>query len=381
MKNVVIKLARLALSLALLYGALLALAWLLVPRARDQRRIDTARAAETLYLTEPKYVFMARQRLRSDTPKVVLLGASNTMAGFKQRELQPLLPDVEVHNLAVGGANLTEVRQVAELVREVQTPQARRHTSYVVGLWYGLFASDAVRWNTADRHPGDTDIDIERYRYGFYRRTSSGAQPWFDPRYLGTAETLVLPYLALDRAARDLTVSLRSHLSGKAPKLTDEQRNLRVISVDEQREYLAFWRSYMGPEARLGEAQFAQLCALVDTLVADGSRVVLVDLPLPSWHARGAANAHDYRERMRQLAPTLAALPGVTWLSMTDTDTGTGTGIGAEANDFDGDEQFSDEVHPKPRVSPRWAARLAEALRNIPINVSATNPSARNDHG
>jgi len=369
MRNVVIKLARLALSLLLLYGALLALAWLLVQRDPSTRRIDTARAAETLYITEPKYVFMARPRLQSAAPKVLLLGASNTMAGFKQRELQPLLPEVEVHNLAVGGANLTEVRQVAELVREVQTPQARRETSYVVGLWYGLFASDAARWNTVDRHAGDTDMDIERYRYGFYRRTPDGARPLLPARYLSTAETLVLPYLALDRLARDLTVSLRAQLSGKAPKLTDEQRNARVISVDEQQKYLDFWRGYMGSEPRLSDQQVEQLRALVDTLVADGSRVMLVDMPIPSWHAQGAALAADYRERMRQLAPTFSAIPGVTWLSMTGRD------------EDNGDDQFSDEVHPKPRVSPRWAARLADALRAIPINLSATNPTARNDHG
>jgi hypothetical protein len=369
MRNVVIKLARLALSLMLLYGALLALAWLLVPREPPSRRIDTSRAAETLYLTEPKYVFMARQRLQSEAPKLLLLGASNTMAGFRQRELQPLLPDVEVHNLAVGGANVREVRQVVELVREVQSPEARRQTSYVVGLWYGLFASDAARWNTVDRHPGDTDIDIERYRYGFYRRTADGAQPLLPPRYLGAAETLILPYLALDRLARDLTVSLRAQLSGKAPKLTDEQRNARVISDDEQQKYLAFWRGYMGSEPRLGDQQFEELRALVATLVADGSRVVLVDMPIPGWHAQGAALAADYRERTRKLAPTLSSLPGVMWLPLPSSD------------EDSGDDQFSDEVHPKPRVSPRWAARLAEILRAIPSNVSATNPTASNDHG
>jgi hypothetical protein len=162
---------------------------------------------------------------------------------------------------------------------------------------------------------------------------------------------------------------MRAQLSGKAPKLTDEQRNARVISPDEQQRYLAFWHGYMGSEPRLADPQFEQLRALVDTLVADGSRVVLVDMPIPSWHAQGSALAADYRERMRQLAPTFSALPGVTWLSMTGSD-----------DDY-GDDQFSDEVHPKPRVSPRWAARLADALRAIPTNVSATNPTASNDHG
>lgn len=368
MKPILTQLARLAAALLLLYGALLALAWLVVPREPPSRRIDTARAAETLYITEPKYVFFARERLRNAEPKVLLLGASNTMAGFKQRELQPLLPDVQVHNLAIGGANIKEVAQIAELAREVQPADGLRQTTYVIGLWYGLFASDEARWHTPDRNAGDTDIDIERYRYGFYRRSPQGAVALVSPRYLAAEEALVLPYLALDRAARDLTVSLRARLSGKAPKLSDEQRNARVISVDEQQKYLAFWQGYMGQVPRLNDAPFEQLERLVRTLVADGSGVLLVDLPIPHWHTRGSRLATDYRERLSHTLPTLMALPGVTLLAM----------AGDSA-----DDEFSDEVHPKPRISPRWAQRLAGALQAVRggANVLTTASTARNDHG
>jgi len=368
MKLVLAQLARLALAFLTLYGVLLVLAWLAVPREPADERIDTARAGETLYLTEPKYVFFARERLRSAEPKVLLLGASNTMAGFKQRELQPLLPAVQVHNLAVGGANIKEVAQLAELVREIQPSEGRLRSTYVIGLWYGLFASDQARWHTPDRNAGDTDIDIERYRYGFYRRGPQGATPLLSPRYLAAGEALVLPYLALDRGARDLTVSLRSQLSGKAPKLSDDERNSRVIGVDQQQKYLAFWRSYMGEGPRLSAEPFAQLERLVQAVVADGSRVVLVDLPIPSWHARGSELCADYRERLPRMLPRLTALPGVSFLAMADDDA---------------DTDFSDEVHPKPRVSPRWAERLAAALRAAqggPTNVLTTS-TARNDHG
>ena len=369
MKLILAQLGRLGVALLALYGVLLALAWLLVPRQPASQRIDTAHAAETLYITEPKYVFFARERLRSVAPKLLLLGASNTMAGLKQRELEPLLPELEVHNLAVGGGNISEISQVAELVREVQDPAARRQTTYVIGLWYGVFASDRARWHTPDRNAGDTDIDIERYRYGFYRRTPQGAAPLLPPRYLATEETLVLPYLALDRAARDLTVSLRARLSGKAPKLSDEQRNARIIGVEEQQKYLAFWRDYMGGVPRLSDEQFQELERLVEAIVADGSRVVLVDLPIPSWHTRASELAVDYRERLQRALPALTALPGVTLLS-----------LAGESND----EDFSDEVHPKPRVSPRWAERLANALRAahaVPTDVSTNLSTSRNDHG
>jgi hypothetical protein len=103
-------------------------------------------------------------------------------------------------------------------------------------------------------------------------------------------------------------------------------------------------------------------------MVADGNSVLLVDLPIPSWHGRGSTLAADYRERLQQALPKLTALPGVSFLAMAHEDE---------------DDDFSDEVHPKPRVSPRWAERLAAALRAAPggpTNVLTTS-TARNDHG
>ena len=347
MKLIALQFARLLLAIGVLYGALLGVSLLLRPR-EPSAPLDTGRAPESLFLTEPKYVFLGRSRLSTASHKLLLLGASNTMAGFKQRELAPLLPELEVHNLAVGGANITEVAQVAELVREVQSPQARHEDVFVLGLWYGVFAADEARWHTPDRHAGDTDIDIERYRYGFFRRTSAGPVPVLPTAYLDWGVTLIHPYLVLDGMARDGTAALREKLSGKARRLTDAERNARVIDGDEQRDYLAFWRRYMGSVDTLSAAPFERLRRSVEQLLADGSRVILVDMPIPRWHRQGSALAADYRRRLDALLPSLEARPGVTVLRMAD----------ADSND-----DFSDEVHPKPRVSPLWAQRLADTVK------------------
>jgi hypothetical protein len=269
------------------------------------------------------------------------------LAGFKQAQVQALLPDTEVHNLAVGGSNITQIAQIVDLVREVQSPAARQHTTYVVGLWYGLFADDKARWFTRDRHAGDTDIDIEKYRYGFYRRTDSGPVPLLPPRYLDTGALLIHPYLVMDRATRDATQSLRDLLSGKPTKPTDEQRNAVIISRPEQQSYLAYWRGYMGPTNTLTDAPFSALQRMVDGILADGGQVELVDLPIPSWHSQGSALYADYRQRVDQLFAREETRPGVSVLRM------------ADANK---DADYVDEVHPKPRVAPEWAQRLAASL-------------------
>jgi hypothetical protein len=234
-----------------------------------------------------------------------------------------------------------------DLVREVQSPAARQHDSYVIGLWYGLFADDKARWFTRDRHAGDTDIDIEKYRYGFYRRTDSGPVPLLPPRYLDTGALMIHPYLVMDRATRDATQSLRDLLSGKPAKTTDDQRNAVVISVPEQQKYLAYWHDYMGSTNTLTDAPFNTLQRTVDAILADGGQVVLVDLPIPAWHSQGSALYADYRNRVDRLLDRDQTRAGVSVLRM---------------GDANNDADYVDEVHPKPRIAPLWAQRLAASL-------------------
>jgi hypothetical protein len=347
MKPIVVQLSRLLVAVLALYGVLLLVALLVVPQSSATGPIDTARAGNSLYLTEPKYVFFERKRLSEPHDRLLVLGASNAMVGFKPAELAPLVPGREVHNLSVGGSNITQVGQVAELVREVQSPPARARDVYVLGLWYGIFASNQARWHTPDREAGDTDLDIERYRYGFFRRTESGPRAVVPAELLGTAALLVHPFLALDQTTRRVAEIARGRLPGKATKLTDAQRNARVVSESERRTMHRFWRRYMGDVEELDEAAWRELSRVIDEIRAGGARVVLVDLPIPRWHREGSLLAADYRRRFDAMAPSLEARPGVQVVSLANAD---------------GDDDFSDEVHPKPRVTAHWARSLADAL-------------------
>ena len=164
MKAIVKQLCYFAGSFVLLYAVILAACLVLVPRQAQSLRLNSEMAPRTVFATEPKYVFLNRSPTASTAPKVILVGASNVMVGFRQTQLQKFMPGMEVHNLAVGGSNMTQVGQVVDLVQELQSPAAMRNTTYVIGMWYGQFAEDGVRWHTSDRQAGDTDIDTERYR-------------------------------------------------------------------------------------------------------------------------------------------------------------------------------------------------------------------------
>ena len=339
------------LSIAVIgiYAALLALSYALVPTVNDRYGLDSSRADESIFTTDPKYVFLNRAAVRPDARRIVFVGASNTAFGFKQREIQLLMPSAEVDNLSVGGSNMTQVAQIVELVQDLQSPAARRRTTFVIGKWYGMFVPDRFRWDTPDRHKGETDIDIERYRYGFYRRGDDGPQQVRPSNSLSLGITLIRPYLVFDDLSRAASKGLRERLSGKPPRRTDAERNASIVAEKDRVTALQYWREQMHSDGPLAEEQFSVLRSLVDKILEQGSNAVVVDLPIPRWHSERSPFYASYLNRRQALLSDLQGKPGFSYLEM------------ADRND---DLDFSDEVHPKPRVTQLWAAQIAALLQS-----------------
>jgi hypothetical protein len=334
----------LLIALGGIYAVSLTVSYLLVPPANRGGGLDSGLAGSTIFMTDPKYVFLNRAALRPDAPRIVFVGASNTAVGFKQREVQALLPNAEVDNLSVGGSNMTQIAQIVDLVQDLQSSAARHRTTFVIGMWYGTFAQDRFRWDTPDRHAGDTDIDIERYRYGFYRRTENGPKQVLPSEDLPLGVALIHPYLVFDELSRRASKELRDRLFGRAASRTDAERDASVVSAADQEAALKYWRGQMHSDGPIAEEQFSVLRNLIDRILAQGSRVVLVDLPIPRWHAERSPLYDDYLRHKKMLLSNLGGRDGFAYLEMAD---------------LNSDLEFSDEVHPKPRVTRQWAARVA----------------------
>ena len=340
------QLALLVLSTLTVYLLVLGVTLICVPPQRQLSGLDSGRAFRTLFATEPKYVFLNRSMLNSTQNKILLLGASNVVVGFQQDQLQHLIRSAEVNNLSVGGSNVTQLRQIVDLVHEIQSVEARRHNTFVIGVWYGLFADDRQRWTTPDRHAGDTDIDIERYRYGFFRRTDSGPVAVLPPQWLDMGVRVIHPYLVIDKFARDLTKTVRQLVAGAPLVPGDAQLGERIVSEQDKLRYLAFWKEYMG-SGELSDRQFQTLAALVNEIAAAGGHVVIVDMPIPRWHEQRSPYQAEYRLRAQRLFSELGAHSDVSIVRL------------QEAGD---DDEFSDEVHPRPAVAELWAQQLAAVL-------------------
>jgi hypothetical protein len=344
MKAILQKGAGILLCLVLLYLSFLGVALSLDAHPSQGPGLDASAADDTIFMTEPKYIYLHRTPLRNNSQKVIILGASNADIGFKLSELRPLLPTtVFVNKLAIGGANMTEIRQVIDLVQQIQSPQARRREIFVLGIWYGDFGQDRLRWYTPDRSPGDTDIDIERYRYGFEWRTAHGPVPIVPWRYFDAAVIAVYPFLFLDELSRDGLEWLSHGYQAQLPDL-----DTAVMPAGERDRMMNYWSRLMGPASpsALGE-QFAVLEQICEQILADGSKLVLVDLPLPKWHKQRSPYESYYEHETAQLLKRWTGQSGFSFLDMTD---------------MDSDADFYDEVHPRPRVTIAWSRRLAAAI-------------------
>lgn len=348
MKIIALHFARLVGALVVLYVVLLGASLALVPNTTPNGALDTGIARQTLFMTEPKYMMLNRDQLAGPEPKVMLIGASNTVIGLRQSVMSPLLPNVPVNNLAIGGANMTEIRESVDFVNEVQSPAVRHNNIFVIGVWYGLFADDSVKWYTQDRNGGDTDLDIEAYRYGFYRRTPQGPVPVLPPEYLPQGVTAIHPLLAFDYSSRQFNKLLgKLGIKHEKPEFTDEVRNAMVVTDAQRTEFLDFWRDTI-KYPHLSDKSYAELARIIDKVTADGGQVVVADLPIPRWHAAASPYQAEYRARIEKLMATYANRPQVTYVKI---------------QGVDADDNFYDEVHPKPRVVPEWCRQVAAAVR------------------
>src|SRR5215510_10769591 len=92
---------------AVIYGLLIVGGMALVPEPSIGLGLDSPDAANTVFMTQPKYVVLNRAALADDGGRksVILIGSSNVARGFAQSDLQSLVPNAVVHNLAVSGSN------------------------------------------------------------------------------------------------------------------------------------------------------------------------------------------------------------------------------------------------------------------------------------
>ena len=347
MKYILRQMALTLLSFAFIYALLAGASFIVFPQPSSGPR-DFQAADRTLYMTVPKYVFLGRSVFDNPDNKAILVGASNTGVGFKQKAVQAALSCAKVSNLGMGGANISEVKQVIDLVHTVQDDSDRALNTFVIGVWFGMFVDSDVKFADPDRTRGDTDIDIERYRYGFYRRTPDGPVAVLPPKWLDAGVLALRPFLLIEKVARQVRSGVSEFVVGRnAAQRSDAEREAAVMSEADKKKALEYWNDTMGRRGEISRAQVALLSDTINSLLRSGQKVVLADLPIPAWFRDNSPYQRSYEEAIKSLFEQYGSWP--TFASMT-------------MSDLDRDLDYSDEVHAKPHVAQIWSTRLATVL-------------------
>ena len=351
MKHILRQTALTLLSFAFLYVLLGSASFLVFLDPPGGGPRDFQAAEQTLYMTVPKYVVLGRSVLDNPDTKVILVGASNTSVGFRQAMVQANLSCAAVSNLGMGGANISEVKQVIDLVHEVQSEQNRRLNTFVIGTWFGMFVDSDVKYAEGDRHRGETDVDIERYRYGFYRRTPDGAVAVLPPKWLDWGVMALRPFLLFEKLARQARAGASLILTGRTSvQRTDDERESVVMSEREKQEALDYWKVTMGGKDEISRAQVDVLKETIEALLGSGEKVVLVDLPIPAWHRDASPYQRGYQEALKGVVQQFGRRPNFASLSL---------------DDLDENLDYSDEVHAKRHLAQIWSTRLAMVLNSF----------------
>jgi hypothetical protein len=351
LKHILRQTALTLLSFAFLYVLLGSASFLVFLDPQGAGPRDFQAAERTLYMTVPKYVVLGRSVLDIPDRKAILVGASNTSVGFRQAMVQANLSCAAVTNLGMGGANISEVKQVIDLVHEVQSEQNRRLNTFVIGTWFGMFVDSDVKYAEGDRHRGETDVDIERYRYGFYRRTPDGPVAVLPPKWLDWGVTALRPFLLFEKLARQARAGVSLILTGRtSAQRTDDERESVVMSEREKQEALEYWKVSMGGKDEISRAQVDVLKETIAALLDSDEKVLLVDLPIPAWHRDASPYQRGYQEALKGVVQQFGRRPNFASLSM---------------DDLDENLDYSDEVHAKRHLAQLWSTRLAMVLTSF----------------
>ena len=330
---------------AVIYAALIGLSFAIYPADR-QEAFDTGIAERSIYATPTKYLYFARTRIAALDRGIYIVGASNADAGLRPEQIQTFVPCAIANGATLGNMNISEMAQTVDLVTSAR-PNIEGDT-FVLGIWYGDFGDSEDRWHGPSRFLGETDVEIELYRFGLYHRGKEGPEPSLLAPWLDAQAVLLRPLHMFEGLSRALTLGVRQAVFVRPPNLTLEARENRIFRPEERSAALLYWQQQFGGKREVSRRQFEMLNGIISGLIERGSHVVLVDLPIPSWHASVSVQQAGYVKALGALVAGYRNNKAFSFVAMSD--------LGR-------DEGFSDEVHPRPSLARLWAERVGQAIQ------------------
>jgi len=256
--------------------------------------------------------------------------------------------------------------QILELIlKNVPTDQMSR-SLLIIPINYAMFLPDKQsgpapqvgRTGVLARGSGFTDVEMESWRFSpamdpnnlIFRSSPS----WLVRFIQGNLFYLLPAATQLPPRSSDPLLSLRIWrwtLLQPDPTSTTTNPASKALTAVEQMHWISDrMHSYLGTlSPNLPDEQFDTLENLIAKARVNGFDVIVVILPLPSWHSQASEYYTAFRRQMSKRSGKMRE-KGATILDLVDAIP---------------DSDFRDSVHPEPAAVDRWVNALVQALPAI----------------
>jgi hypothetical protein len=335
-----------------LYAILIVATALLFNGLKLSRQLDTGSLTSDAFFGTAGDVaaIYNRSALSIARPHVILVGASNFQ---KVLASEFDVPGFAAANISVDGSGLAEFGRLVDLAYESVSPDTKGRNIFVLGVWYGEFCN---LHGTIMQ-----SLNQQLTRYGLYRLGPDNSVVRTIPRgLLSPVLTAIRPLLVEQRLWGSLedagTSFARFAISGDAGPITVDQlaQNNATFDVARREKLLEERKATC---SRIDPANFAVLDQIVDRITRNGDRAMIVDLPIPQWHADGVPMFAVYQQTKGQGFSPALSRQGAVYLNLQSSL---------------GDDDFYDSVHPKP-LAARKLSRLigAASVKQDSVRYSA----------
>lgn len=268
----------------ILYLILLLVSLSLYPR-KEVLVLKENDASSSFLLTPDAYLTYASTILDNHNDTVILTGASNVASGFNLNVIEQAFRGTAVHNLALGGAEIDTVDAVIRLVYANRPVDSYSNITFVVGLWFGAFTQQE---SSHER----TRIYQQMNRFGLFEDHQGGYV------HVLSRELYDLSLLFLRPSFLAQGVINGSLFRRDVLEKTVNQEDPQVVCDEKTQEWFNYFAGH--ENLRIHDAQFEALLRLVDRVRARGSRLVLLDMPMPDCLIRTGRTWEDYQSHKRR---------------------------------------------------------------------------------
>ncbi len=241
------------------------------------------------------------------------------------------------------------MRELAEFIVDNSINNSLDNTIFVLGLYYGCFPTSSPQ-----THSVFTD---EKLRYRLYSNHNGTIQPSFSKTFFPLVSTLLRPFIFISNPVRLLNLGINQSRTVYETffrdfhfDLTPLQRVLFPESIDPivtQKEALDYYKLRLQQQKdAIPITYFEELLSTYHILHGAGAQVIIVEVPLPSWHQDASRQFKGYELQKKSYYDQLKTF---------------GTPIFDLKNDMS-DLLFLDATHPLPQYAKKWSELLANYL-------------------